>query len=412
VRSQHQTTETELAELNKELEEARKESKALEQKRNFKIKAGARIEVEKRNLRGLLAEADTNGEKEILKRRVREAVLGMSKAVVALQEGIKEVDQGQRAMEMTRLASFPMEDLVEQQRAELEAASETLSELRVKVRDAGRELEESKRLLGSALREARAATGGAGSEPPIDVANRWREENLPGQKEAVEVMLAELEMEAEALDTVDPGIVAEYREAQEIVREVERDILRREQQKREEEALIDEVKAAWLAGLEELIERISTKFSAHFASMGFAGQVLLHRGKFENDFDNYGVDIMVKYRDREPLQKLTAHHQSGGERSVATALYMLALQELTTVPFRCVDEINQGMDAANEKRVFELLVRTSCQENSAQYFLLTPKLLPGLDYSPRMNVLIVNNGTGMCHHSQWKMEEFRERAQA
>ena len=29
-------------------------------------------------------------------------------------------------------------------------------------------------------------------------------------------MLAELEMEAEALDTVDPGIVAEYREALEV----------------------------------------------------------------------------------------------------------------------------------------------------------------------------------------------------
>ena len=95
---------------------------------------------------------------------------------------------------------------------------------------------------------------------------------------------------------------------------------------------------------------------------------------------------------------------------MATALYMLALQELTTVPFRCVDEINQGMDAANEKRVFELLVRTSCHENSAQYFLLTPKLLPGLEYSARMNVLIVNNGQGMCHHSQWKIERFLEQA--
>ena len=52
--------------------------------------------------------------------------------------------------------------------------------------------------------------------------------------------------------------------------------------------------------------------------------------------------------------------QSGGERSVATALYMLALQELTTVPFRCVDEINQGMDATNERRVFQLLVCTKC----------------------------------------------------
>ena len=43
---------------------------------------------------------------------------------------------------------------------------------------------------------------------------------------------------------------------------------------------------------------------------------------------------------------------------MATALYMLALQELTTVPFRCVDEINQGMDATNERRVFQLLVCT------------------------------------------------------
>ena len=38
-------------------------------------------------------------------------------------------------------------------------------------------------------------------------------------------------------------------------------------------------------------------------------KVLLHKGKFENDFENYGVDILVKYRDKEPLQKLTAHHQ-------------------------------------------------------------------------------------------------------
>ena len=119
---------------------------------------------------------------------------------------------------------------------------------------------------------------------------------------------------------------------------------------------------------------------------------------------------------------MTAHHQSGGERSVATALYMLALQELTTVPFRCVDEINQGMDARNERwvtnflsksqlvfelrLVFELLVRTSCHVSSAQYFLLTPKLLTGLQYSPRMNVLIVYNGPQMCHYTDWDMDTF------
>ena len=50
---------------------------------------------------------------------------------------------------------------------------------------------------------------------------------------------------------------------------------------------------------------------------------------------------MVKFRDNESLRELTSHYQSGGEKSVATVLYMMALQELTQCPFRCVDEINQ-----------------------------------------------------------------------
>lgn len=62
---------------------------------------------------------------------------------------------------------------------------------------------------------------------------------------------------------------------------------------------------------------------------------------FQEDYEKYGVRIKVKYRDGEPLRELTPHHQSGGERSVATVLYMMALQELAKSPFRCVDEINQ-----------------------------------------------------------------------
>ena len=59
------------------------------------------------------------------------------------------------------------------------------------------------------------------------------------------------------------------------------------------------------------------------------------------DFDKYGLKIRVKFRDADKLQELTRHHQSGGERAVTTAVYMISLQELSRVPFRCVDEINQ-----------------------------------------------------------------------
>lgn len=66
-----------------------------------------------------------------------------------------------------------------------------------------------------------------------------------------------------------------------------------------------------------------------------------HFIKLQWDFDDYGMKIMVKFRDCDELQELTRNHQSGGERAMTTALYMIALQELTSVPFRCVDEINQ-----------------------------------------------------------------------
>ena len=49
----------------------------------------------------------------------------------------------------------------------------------------------------------------------------------------------------------------------------------------------------------------------------------------------------MKFRAEAKLTELKASYQSGGEKSVATVLYMMALQELAVCPFRCVDEINQ-----------------------------------------------------------------------
>jgi chromosome segregation ATPase len=75
--------------------------------------------------------------------------------------------------------------------------------------------------------------------------------------------------------------------------------------------------------------------------------ISLHRNSLvcllQNDYEQYGLRIKVKFRDEEQLQELTQNLQSGGERSVATAIYMISLQELTRVPFCCVDEINQVM---------------------------------------------------------------------
>jgi chromosome segregation ATPase len=70
----------------------------------------------------------------------------------------------------------------------------------------------------------------------------------------------------------------------------------------------------------------------------------------------------------------------------------MALQDLAQSPFRVVDEINQGMDPRNERMVHGRMVDIACQENTSQYFLVTPKLLPGLKYHEKMKVHIINSG--------------------
>lgn len=93
--------------------------------------------------------------------------------------------------------------------------------------------------------------------------------------------------------------------------------------------------------------------------------------------------------------------QRGGERAVATAVFMLSLQELTSVPFRCVDEINQAMDVNNERRIFDLLMDMTGRSNTSQYFLITPKLIPNLKYSETTLVHNVHNGPFISANNNW-----------
>lgn len=72
--------------------------------------------------------------------------------------------------------------------------------------------------------------------------------------------------------------------------------------------------------------------------MGCAGEI---RVTETEDYATWTLDILVKFRSSEKLQQLTAHRQSGGERSLTTILYLMSLVEYARAPFSLVDEINQ-----------------------------------------------------------------------
>jgi chromosome segregation ATPase len=66
--------------------------------------------------------------------------------------------------------------------------------------------------------------------------------------------------------------------------------------------------------MDSLMNQVNSKFQEFFTMMGFAGEVQLDRGKSENDFANYGIEILVKFRENMPLQKLDPYRQSGRQR--------------------------------------------------------------------------------------------------
>lgn len=202
----------------------------------------------------------------------------------------------------------------------------------------------------------------------------------------------------------DEGVLKEYEEREKKIEKLQEEVKSEEGSVDQDKQNIDQLKQRWLEPLRKLVdEKVSAKFGDFFRQMNCAGEVKL---KESEDFNKYGVEILVKFRSSEELQPLSAHRQSGGERSVSTMLYLMALQEITKCPFRAVDEINQGMDPSNERRVFDLIVQTASQHNTSQYFLLTPKLLQNLNYSPVVKVHIVANGQEMLHYSEWNMDSF------
>uniref|UniRef100_A0A182PUN3 Structural maintenance of chromosomes protein 5 n=1 Tax=Anopheles epiroticus TaxID=199890 RepID=A0A182PUN3_9DIPT len=214
---------------------------------------------------------------------------------------------------------------------------------------------------------------------------------LPDTIELLDTHLDELHVRFDCLPVANQGVDEEYAQKKRQLEQYRAGVTSSEQAVATLEREMVELHDRWYPEIQRVVQNINAKFSRFMSSMGFAGEVELIREE-ERDYDKYGIRIYVKYRNEEKLTALDRKLQSGGERAVAIAIYTLSLQHMTQVPFRCVDEINQGMDPTNERKVFNMLVDETCREGQSQYFFVTPKLLPRLKCNDKMNVIVVHNG--------------------
>uniref|UniRef100_A0A8C1NS73 Structural maintenance of chromosomes protein 5 n=1 Tax=Cyprinus carpio TaxID=7962 RepID=A0A8C1NS73_CYPCA len=231
---------------------------------------------------------------------------------------------------------------------------------------------------------------------------------LPDTLDEIDAMLNEEKTRAECFTGLS-DVVEEYNRREREIQNMEKELDDKTNALTTYRQNIAEAKERWHLNLKQLVDQINERFSDFFRSMQCAGEVDLH-SENEEEYDKYGIRIRVKFRSSTQLHELTPHHQSGGERSVSTMLYLMSLQELNRCPFRVVDEINQGMDPVNERRVFDIVVRTACGVNTSQYFFITPKLLHYLKYAEQMTILCVHNGPYMLPPHKWSEKAFIRRA--
>merc|ERR1712071_610177 len=210
-------------------------------------------------------------------------------------------------------------------------------------------------------------------------------------------------------DQIDPAIIKEYENRQKMIRDARAELEGFLANKKRIEAENKKGKQEWHDTLEDLVyNRISEKFSGYFRGFGCKAKIefgpcpidaksVTYDSRREcrhystEDYKNYGIMIWAQFRPDSPMKLLQSGCFSGGEQSLTTMLFLLAMQPISSSPFRLIDEINQGMDNRNERLIFKALVDIS-EESKTQYFIITPKLLKNLPYSENMTLSIVHNG--------------------
>lgn len=320
--------------------------------------------------------------------------------------------------------------VLEHAKAQLDALSDDYHRLEKQLKQASAEYEQQKRVAQEQKKVAKreAALGEVApakfkltdpevikerGDGPITYKDLFRQSNMPDELEELDLRVSELTAQADAVVTNDQAL-AQYQELQDQIKELKVDTSKGEKHQKLIKDKIQEALGEWLPTLEQIVGSINESFTKYFADINCKGEVRLGKaGDDQEDYDQYRLEIWVSFRHNAPMKLLTSHSQSGGERSVSTMLFLLCLQKsVTNCPFRVVDEINQGMDAPNERMIFKQISNSSNTNDTPQYFLVTPKLLPGLVYGDNITMIFVYNGPWNVSQSQWDLKKFVELGRA
>ena len=144
----------------------------------------------------------------------------------------------------------------------------------------------------------------------------------------------------------------------------------------------------FVANLRQNLEKVNTIFSEYlkkFKTRGYC-ELLIPKITEDNteflDLEKCGIAIKTSFREGvDPGES----SNSGGENAYSSLCFSMALSQISKYPFRIVDEIDQGLDDLNIRKVQLLLF----EAEDIQYFIGTPKLTDALYFGEDMKLHVI-----------------------
>ena len=151
---------------------------------------------------------------------------------------------------------------------------------------------------------------------------------------------------------------------------------------------VEERKLRWISMIRSLLKDVSRIYQDFLKKISATGNIRLLNAP---DIETAGLELTVGFKGAEPAI-LDAYTQSGGERSTATMVFLLALQQYVKSPFRAVDEFDIHMDPKNRETISDMLYEEIKGTRDVQYLTITPGQITNVDEG--VHVITVQNIEG------------------
>jgi chromosome segregation protein len=173
----------------------------------------------------------------------------------------------------------------------------------------------------------------------------------PKELPSTEESLSSLKHELERIGAVNELAVSQYEDQKTNYKQLATRIYEIEKERHAIIEFMNELDKKKLDMFMRAYNQVDTTFQEIFAKITGTGTGRMVLEYPEDPFKG-GVDVLLAFPGKS---EMTISSASGGEKSVSTVCFLLALQAIHPMPFYMFDEIDAHLDVVNSQRLAELL---------------------------------------------------------